>query len=206
MNRFFILLIIGLVSLGVIGCHSTFEKRITKDIIGINEQLYELEKKQLKDSALLKKLEASGVPAGGEKEAVKAEEAPVDMNTIYKEGYRYYLEQNYTEAIKQLSLVTARFKDDSLIDNALYWQAESYLNLKKTDVALLYYQMIYRYFPFSSKADYALYKIGLIYQETNDSARAERAYKRLLDEYPESDLYKTVEIKLNQLKPKNRRK
>ncbi len=195
-----------MVTMVSIGCHSTFEKRINNDIIGINEQLYDLEKKQIKDAALLKKLEAGSPPTISEKEPAKTEEPPTDINGIYKEGYKNYLEQNYTEAIKQLSAITARFKEDSLIDNALYWQAESYMNLKKPDVALNYYQMIYRYYPFSSKADQALYKVGAIYMEAKDNARALLAFNRLIQEYPESDLYNSTLLKIKQINPKNRRK
>lgn len=200
----FILIVLLILSAG---CKSTIEKRIHKDITGINEQLYELEKKQIKDANRLKYLEGQLGQISQEKKVEDAgEQQDEDADMIYKEGYKSYLEQKYDEAIKQLAKLTDRFKDDSIIDNALYWQAEAYLKMNKPDQALNYYQKLYRYYPFSSKADYALYKTGLIYQDMKDYNMAGLAYKRLVNEYPGSDLYKTALLKIKQIKPRNRRK
>jgi TolA-binding protein len=204
MSRYFILIVVLVL---VSGCKSTIEKRINKDITGINEQLYDLEKKQIKDANRLKTLESDIKQVSSKQQEVnKEEEQKGDTNALYKEGYKDYLEQNYSEAIKQLAKLTQMFKEDSVVDNALYWQAESYMKLKQTNRALAHYQILYRYFPFSSKADYALYKIGLIYQEMKDNSRALLAFKRLVAEYPDSDLYKTALLKVKQLKTKNRRR
>ncbi len=198
--------VIAVLVLWVTGCRSTVEKRINKDITGINEQLYELEKKQIKDSGRLKNLEGQLGQINQEKKMEAAEPQADDSDKIYKEGYKSYLEQKYTAAIQLLARLTDRFKDDSIIDNALYWQAESYLKMNKPEQALQFYQKLYRYYPFSSKADYALYKIGLIYQDMKEPNRAKLAYKRLVNEYPDSDLYKTALLKIKQIKPRNRRK
>ncbi len=199
---------VALIALAVLtaGCKSTIEKRVNKDIAGINEQLYDLEKKQIKDSNRLKKMETDVKQITKNSEAQKGDDQKEDANAVYKEGYKSYLEQNYAEALKQFTLLTQRFKEDPIVDNALYWQAESYLKLNRTDQALNYYQMLYRYFPFSSKADYALYKIGLIYQDKKDYSRALLAFNRLADEYGDSDLHKTALLKIKQIKKKNRRR
>jgi TolA-binding protein len=187
------------------GCKSTVEKRVNKDIAGINEQLYELEKKQINDSNKVKKLEQDVREITKEKEQPVNENEKDQANKVYKDGYKQYLEQRYQEAIRLLSQLTERYKDDSLVDNALYWQAESFLKLNQTDQALNHYQMLYRYFPFSNKADYALYKIGLIYQDMKEYPKALLAFNRLVNEYAGSDLYKTALLKIKQLKSKNRR-
>jgi TolA-binding protein len=199
------ILIITLLALAAVGCRTTSDKRMNKDITGINEQLYELEKSQIKDSNRLKDMEKQvSQLITRKKPDAGPEEKEEDPDKIYKDGYKNYLEQNYTEAIKTLSRLTARFKDDALIDNALYWQAESFSKTNRSDQALKCYQMIYRYFPFSNKADYALYKIGLIYVDLNDYNRAVLAFERLLNEYPGSDLVKTVSLKIKEIKDKNK--
>jgi TolA-binding protein len=204
MNRYIILIIAVLVVAA--GCKSTSGKRLNKDITGINEQLYDLEKNQIKDANRLETVESQVKQLMENKKPLSKPEdkETEDADKIYKEGYKYYLEQNYAEAIKALSRLTGRFKDDTLIDNALYWQAESYSKMNQNDQALKYYQMIYRYFPFSNKADSALYKIGLIYVDLNDYERALLAFNRLIDEYPGSDLFKTVSLKIKEIKDKNK--
>lgn len=188
------------------GCRSTSGKRVNKDIVGINEQLYDLEKNQIKDGSRLKKLESQVGKLVEEKDQEKKDDKGKDPNNIYQEAYKKYLDQKYAEAIELFSRLTERFKDDALIDNALYWQAESYFKSNQPDKALKQYQLIYRYFPFSNKADYALYKIGLLYDESKDYPRALLALNRLLEEYPSSDLYKIVSLKIKEIKNKNRRK
>lgn len=209
MSRYIVLLsVLLLVTMWGPGCKSTSDKRLNKDIIGINEQLYDLEKNQIKDANRLKKLEATVERWQTDHQAVAQEQTgESDLNKIYQEAYRNYLDQKFEDAIKQFSQITGRFKEDSLVDNALYWQAESYYKLNKTEQALSYYQLIYRYFPFSSKADYALYKIGMIYMEMKDYSRAALAFNRLISEYGSSDLYQSARVKLNQIKTnqKNRR-
>jgi TolA-binding protein len=206
MRRVIVLNAVLLLVVGAVGaCRSTIEKRVKKDIIGINEQLYDLEKNQIRDASRLKKLEGEIKSFKSEDTQEKEAANKEDVDQIYKDGYKDYLEQNYTEAIKRFSQLTGQFKSDSLIDNALYWQAESYLKLNQSEQALNFYQLIYRYFPFSNKADYALYKIGLIYLEMKNDSRALLAFNRLVSEYPDSDLYKTVSLKIKELKNKNRR-
>jgi TolA-binding protein len=187
-------------------CKSSVEKRVNKDIIGINEQLYDLEKNQIRDANRLKKLENQIKQVEQEENQEKDQDKKENFDMIYKEGYKNYLEQNYTDAIKLFSRLTVQFKSDSLIDNALYWQAESFSKLNQTGEALDYYHLIYRYFPFSNKADDALYKIGMIYTEMNDNSRAALAFNRLVNEYPDSDLYKPASLKIKELKTKSRRR
>ncbi len=197
--------LIVLVVFGLLGCKTTFQKRINKDIVGINEQLYDLEKEQLKiqqevtqvkdETALIKKKKE-------EEQKNPADEA--DM--IYQEGYKSYLEQDYTAAIQRLSQLTGRFEHNPKADNALYWQAESYYKLNRVDEALTYYQLLYRYFPFSNKADYALYKIGMVFYDRKEYSKASLAFTRLSQEYPGSDLYKAALIKINQIKKHRRSK
>jgi TolA-binding protein len=220
MNRYIWLTIIVLVTI-LPGCRSTFEKRVKKDITGINEQLYDLEKEQIKTAQDVEKLKQSGVADTTANSAISSnrnlEKEPLikpkiqpkdqdEQETIYKEGYKYFLEQNYEKTIEVLSELTGQFSDNPVTDNALYWQAESYYKLNQIDRALTYYQLVYRYFPFSNKADYALFKIGTIYLDRKDYNRALSAFTRLVDEYPASDLYKAAAIKINEIKKDNKRR
>ncbi|HLP44782.1 MAG TPA: tetratricopeptide repeat protein [Candidatus Kapabacteria bacterium] len=198
------------------GCRSSFEKRVTKDIVGINEQLYDLEKEQIKTAQDVGKLKQRE-PVSMSTPTPTPEKVPLlekkikskdkdEEDEIYKEGYKYYLEQNYTKAIERFSELTTQFDESTVTDNALYWQAESFYKLNQTDRALVFYQIIYRYFPFSNKADYSLFKIGTIYTERKDYNRALLAFTRLVEEYPASDLNKPATMKINEIKRDNKRR
>jgi len=203
MYKYFLLIVIVVL---VFSCKSTIDKRINKDITGINEQLYDLEKKQIKDTNRLNTIESELKKISTEAENQKQEDQNQDPSAIYKDGYKLYLDQKYEEALTYFSRLTAMYKNDSVVDNALYWQAESYMKLNNTEEALKYYQLLYRYFPFSTKADYALFKTGMIYLDTKEYSRAQLAFDRLAREYPGSDLYKTALLKIKQIKSKNRRR
>jgi len=198
MIRYLILLMSVLLMVNT-GCRSTSQKRVNKDITGINEQLYDLEKNQIKHSTRLKKLEDELNQPRGKKppeEKEKIDEQGEDYNLVYKDAYKYYIEKNYIEALKLLSRITARFKDDSFIDNALFLQAESYYESNQPEEALKYYQMVYRYFPFSIKADDALFKIGTMYLDSKNPTYALVAFNRLISEYPDSDFANIVSLKI----------
>lgn len=212
--KFWLVFILVVVVAAAAGCRSTSEKRVNKDIGGINEQLYDLEKEQIKDHAQIEELKKrldelkttqENLPLPGEKKNKNSIEES-EREKIYKDGYKYYLEQNYTEAIKILAQLTDHLEDPPLTDSALYWLADSYFKTDKQAEALKYYQLLYRYFPFSEKADFALYKIGSIYFSMQDFSRAGLAFSRLVQEYPNSDLNKAASMKLNQINTKERRK
>ncbi len=187
------------------GCRTPFEKRVKKDIVGINEQLYDLEKNQIKHQNQVQGVITNISQFKKEQQEKEAQaNNSSQLEKVYQDGYKKYLEQNYGQAIELLSRLTEKFVDNSLSDNALYWQAEAYFKLNRIDEALAYYQLVYRYFPFSNKADYALYKIGMIFFNKKDYSRASLAFNRLVKEYRNSDLYKATIIKINQLKKKKK--
>lgn len=195
--------------LSILGCRTSFEKRVKKDIIGINEQIYDLEKEQIKSGQDVQgiKQELTELKKKEQEEKDKKKKGSEDdAETIYKNGYENHLQQKYQEAIDLLSQLTQKYEDNPLTDNALYWQAESYFKLNKMEAALKYYQLLYRYFPFSNKADYALYKIGMIYLNREEYTRANLAFSRLVSDYPGSDLNKAAVLKINQIKKDRRRK
>lgn len=194
-----------LLSISVLACRTAFEKRVNKDIAGINEQLYDIEKEQIKVGGQVQEIKNVIPRLQQDIDQRKKIENQDDPEKVYKDGYKFYLDQKYEKAIELLSVLTAKYSDNPLSGNALYWQAESFFKLNNIDRALDYYQLIYRYFPFSNKADYALYKIGTIFLDRKDNDRALLAFNRLVEEYPGSDLLKAASIKITQIK-KTRRK
>jgi len=185
----------------LISCKSIETKRVKKDIIGVNEQLYELEKAQIKTDENIKRL-SKKIKTDKKK---KSDYNFKDKQTLYSSGYKLFIQEDYSKAIKVLKKIVINFSDNTLIDNTLFWLAESYLKLNNFEQALNYYKTLYRYFPFSEKADYSLYKIGYIYYTKKDYAKATIAFSRILREYPLSDFKKSAVAYKKKMK-KNRRK
>jgi len=193
--------IILLPLLFVISCKSVDTVRIKKDIVGINEQLYELEKDQIVIEEKIKRLTSR-------KEISKVEnknDKTFNKKSIYTKGYKLFLEENYSKAVSILGELVRAYSTDTITDNALFWIAESYMKLNDLKKAVRYYKILYRYFPFSEKADYALYKIGYIYYKLKDYIKSDLAFIKILREYPTSD-FKRSALNFRKKIKKNRRK
>lgn len=196
------ILVILIVLLVAVSCKSIGTDRVKKDIIGINEQLYQLEKSQITTEANIKKI--------SKKTSVSKKNVSVknvtNKKATYSKGYKLFLEENYSKAISTLKKIVQRYSDDRIIDNSLFWLAESYLKLNKLNQAINYYKLIYRYFPFSEKADYALFKIGYIYFKKKNYTRADLAFYKILKEYQDSDFKKSSLNYRKKIKKYRRRK
>jgi len=93
----FILIVLSVIT----SCKSTGSDRIKKDIIGINEQLYQLEKNQITTEENLKILSVNT-------EIEKKNKSKIGKNKkqeIYAKGYRLFLEENYQKAIQSLNKI-----------------------------------------------------------------------------------------------------
>jgi TolA-binding protein len=185
----------------VISCKSVDNKRVKKDIIGINEQLYELEKDQIVLEEKLKKIIKKN------KTFNVGKKREYDEKDIYSKGYKLFIEEKYSNAVSVLKKLVKNFSNDSIIDNTLFWIAEAYMKMDEFDKAIKYYKILYRYFPFSEKADYALYKIGYIYYyKKKDYMMANLAFLKIIREYPTSDFKNSAINFRKKIKKKRRRK
>lgn len=72
---------VSILTIAVAGCRSTFENRINKDIVGINEQLYDLEKEQIKTAQQLQDLKSEATRLMKKEK----EQSGVDQNKPNKE-------------------------------------------------------------------------------------------------------------------------
>ncbi len=194
----FILIVLSVIT----SCKSTGSDRIKKDIIGINEQLYQLEKSQITTEESLKKL---SINAEKDKKS-KSKISNNNIQAIYSKGYRLFLEENYPKAIQSLKKIVVKYQDNRIVDNSLFWMAESYFKLNKFKQALNYYKLIYRHLPFSEKADYALFKIGYIYFKQKNYSKSDIAFLRILKEYPDSEFRKSSLNYRRKIKKNRRRK
>lgn len=198
------LLIILLTTIFLYGCNSFGRKTVNQDLTGINEQLYDLEKKSVRLKNENESLKEQLKQIQLEREKEKLEKNP-DFDRVYKKAYALILDGKYGEAAGMLAGLTNEFRLNSLADNALYWHGVAELKRGNEDKALLLFQITATFFPFGDKADQALYEMGQIFLKKRNYPKARLAFNRVVRDYPDSLVLRKSRSKLNSIKRKYRR-
>jgi len=142
---------------------------------------------------------------------------PSDKQALYEFAKKFLDDQKYDESIAAFQLFTERYKDDQeLADNAYFWLGEAHYGhagvekpgkergtaLKK---AILAYQKVLE-FPGSNKADGALLKIGLAFEQLGFFTEAQVFYEEILQKHPKSPLKAQAQKRIAALKGKGGKK
>jgi TolA-binding protein len=141
--------------------------------------------------------------------------AGADVPTAAKEHYifakKLYDEKKFAEAVDAFELYAVRHPKETDLDNAVYWKADSLYQLasgtkdkagqeRAYKQAILAYQRVLEN-PKSGKADLALYKIGLSFEELNFHDEARVFYEELIAKYPKSPLVSDAKKRMRGLRP-----
>ena len=94
---------------------------------------------------------------------------------VYQKGVLLYMQEQYEAAYQQLAEFAKTYKKDKLVSSAYFWMGESMYALGQLDNAELYYGIVVKKFPRSSKFQPAQYKLELI-----EHKRAELVLQNLL--------------------------
>jgi tol-pal system protein YbgF len=111
----------------------------------------------------------------------------ITQTQMYNQAYNYYLNGNYDLAVGEFNEFLKRFPATSLAAHARYWIGESYYNKKEYRSAIDNYEGLIANHPKSDKVPAALLKEGLAYAEQGDVAKARSFFKRVLEEFPQTD-------------------
>ena len=98
-----------------------------------------------------------------------------------------YQNGQYTESGRKFRALLATGTQHALADNAQYWLAECHYALRDFKAAIAAFEEVYT-FPGTDKGDDARYKIALSFWNSGNEARARREFRKLLADYPETDL------------------
>ena len=71
-----------------------------------------------------------------------------------------------------------------------------FYNKGKKDDAAYYFATVVKNYPKSPKASEALYKVGVIMQEKNDTAKAKAVYQQVIKQFPNSESAKQAQKRL----------
>jgi|GEM_PF-144618 len=105
----------------------------------------------------------------------------------YIEALTAYQNGQYREAVDRFTELLSGGSQHELVDNAQYWTAECFYAVKNFKRAITEFERVFNY-PTSDKGDDARYKIALSYWNVGSHDRARIEFRKLLNEYPDTDL------------------
>lgn len=122
--------------------------------------------------------------AAADSEAI-AQVSP-EARLIYESAYKHYIKGNYQEAIDGFLAYQQATQDGPLVDNALYWIGESHAALGQLQKAVNTFQELVNKYPKSARVPTALYRMGIIYEESKDLKTARFYYNQVIRDFPNS--------------------
>lgn len=108
-------------------------------------------------------------------------------------------QKRYAEAIKALGAFLQKYPQSKLADNAQYWLAEANYVSQQNDVALVEFNKVVVLYPNSPKVSGALLKIGYLQHAAGNNAEAEKALKKVINNFPASSAASMAEKRLKRI-------
>jgi len=106
---------------------------------------------------------------------------------LYEKGQQLAAAEKAEQAREVLDSFLAKYPNDKLVPNALYWKGETYYAQKDYPQAILAFKDVTQRFPKHAKAQAALLKIGMSYKNVGDADNAVFYLRTLVDEHPGSE-------------------
>ena len=107
--------------------------------------------------------------------------------SLYQEAFVRGLQRDYSGKIQLLNRLLKDYPQSQYIDNALYEQGRSFVQLEDNANAIERYNLLVQRFPESNLARIAANEIGLLYYQNDKYPEAIKAYKKVIATYPGSE-------------------
>jgi TolA-binding protein len=152
----------------------------------------------------------------GKGTTIAGAEVPAEPKEHYAFAKKLYDDKKYAEAAEAFELYLQRHPRGPEADNAVFWKAESFYGTAGTlsdakakekayKQAILAYQRVLES-PKSAKADGALFKIGLCFENLGFKDEARVFYEELLQKHKDSPLANDAKKRLKSLGPAKKKK
>ena len=109
-----------------------------------------------------------------------------DVQGAYDRAYQLFGELQYEAAFAGFAEIVSRAANSEWSDNARYWMGECQYGLGKYRLALAEFTKVFSYME-TEKADDAQLKIARCYLALGEKENALRAFRKLMEEYPDSE-------------------
>ncbi len=176
----------------------------TKDVSNQNiseAKIIYLTKKINRLELELSKLKSNTQPKSPKLEQVK-ESKTDDVASLYQQARKYYLNSQYSQALKNFNYIINHFPTNSLASNSLYWKGEVYYDMEDFLSSISAFQNVVDYYPKSQKAPDAQLKIGLCYKKMGNVSQALIELKRIKKLYPKYERQNLVDEEIRKIHEK----
>jgi tetratricopeptide (TPR) repeat protein len=118
---------------------------------------------------------------------------------LYQIGRGYFFENKFREAITNLDILLLEFPSSEYAEEGLFLKAECLNRLGNLDLALDAYELIVRQNRNDLWKVLALTQIGNVHLVRNEIHNAQKAFKRIIDEFADHPLYYHAACQLGNL-------
>jgi TolA-binding protein len=124
------------------------------------------------------------------------------LNTRFREkalfqiGKGYFFEGKFRESITNLDILLLEFPNSKYLGEGLFIKGECLAKLGDLDLAVETYNLVVRQNKMSVWHLFALTQIGSIYSFRNEQEKAENAFKKVLEEFPNHPLFHHAALQL----------
>jgi TolA-binding protein len=124
------------------------------------------------------------------------------LNTRFREkalfqiGKGYFLEGKLRESITNLDILLLEFPNSKYLEESLFIKGECLAKSGNLDQALETYNLVVRQNKMSAWHLFALTQIGSVYSFRNEQEKAENAFKKVLEEFPNHPLFHHAALQL----------
>ncbi len=131
---------------------------------------------------------AAPAPAGSETGDATAAASVAGELQAYRVGYDAWRTDKNQECIDRFGQFLQSFASSQYADDAAYWMADCHYKQGNYKTAVIRFDDVAKLYPKSDKAPEALYRQGEALQRLGPAygKAAEKAFKRVVDEYPDS--------------------
>jgi tetratricopeptide (TPR) repeat protein len=127
------------------------------------------------------------------------------LNTRFREkalfqiGKGYFFENKFREAVTNLDILLLEFPNSKYLEEGLFFKGECLVGLGNLDQALGTYSLIVRQNRTNSWHLFAFTQIGCIYAFQNEQDKAENAFKKVMENFPNHPLFYMAALQLGNL-------
>ncbi len=118
---------------------------------------------------------------------------------LFRRGKAYFFESKFRESIINLDILLLEFPNSQYFEEALFIKGESLVKSGNLDEALEAYNLLLRQNRNNTWHLFALTQIGSIYSFRNDYNKAETAYKKVMENFPNDPLFSNAALQLGNL-------
>ncbi len=127
------------------------------------------------------------------------------LNTRFREkalfriGKAYFFENKSRESVTNLDILLLEFPNSKYFEESLFMKGECLTKLGNLDEALEAYALLFRQNRHDAWHLFALTQIGAIYLSRNQLEKAEKAFKRVMENFPNDPLFYHAALQLGNL-------